>query len=72
MREQQIVLAAVAAVQRVTGQIATLRSGVRGLGGKGNVVGLDVVMWRSQVRLHVIVEYCKVMGSADVVRLVFH
>ena len=56
----------------MTGQIATLRSGVRGLGGEGNVVGLDVVMWRSQARLYVIVEYCKEMGSADAVRLVFH
>ena len=55
----------------MTEQIATLHSGVRGLGGKGNVVGLDVAMWRSQERLYVIVEYCKEMDSADAVRLVF-
>jgi hypothetical protein len=71
VHERQIVLVAVVAVQRVTGQIVTLRSDVRGLGGKGNVVGLDVVMWRSQARLNVIVEYCKEMGSADAVRRVF-
>jgi hypothetical protein len=70
--ERRIVVVAVVGVWRVTGQIATLQSGVRGLGGKGNVMGLDVVMWRSQERLYVIVEYCKETGSVDAVRPVFH